>query len=248
MSHLSFTKEFKEENVQRVFAKVFDQSSIQAVHRLAMKKAIDYLEFSIKTGKEASVFRATHPSGQYRAVKIYKTSTSSFKRMGDYIQGDPRFKNVPKEKREIVFAWAKKEYKNLQLAQKAQAPCPVPYALQENVLVMEFIGKDGVASPTLKEVRKQELDGQNIMEQIVEWIARMAYGAGLVHADLSEYNMLWNGKKVYFIDVGQSVLLSHPKAEQFFQRDMYNVSHYLNKIGLNTTPEQVREMVRRRKK
>jgi len=248
LNNLSFSKEFKKENVQRVFAKVFDQSTIQSVHRLAMKKAIDQLEFVVKTGKEASVFRAIAPSGQFRAVKIYKISTSAFKHMSDYIQGDPRFKNVPKEKREIVFAWSKKEFKNLQLCVEAKAPTPIPYALQENVLVMEFIGSDGEASPTLQNVPPKSLNAENIAEQIVEGIARMAYGAGLVHADLSAYNMLYKEGRVYFIDVGQAVLLNHPKAGQFFERDLKNVSQYLNRIGFQTTPEKLRENIRKLKK
>ena len=53
---------------------------------------------------------------------------------------------------------------------------------------------------------------------------------GLVHADLSEYNMLWHKDKVYFIDVGQSVEKMHPKAEEFLLRDCENVCNVRLKL------------------
>lgn len=54
----------------------------------------------------------------------------------------------------------------------------------------------------------------------------------LVHADLSEYNMLWYKEKIYFIDVGQSVEPSHPNGLEFLFRDCNNVSSFFAKAGL----------------
>ena len=58
---------------------------------------------------------------------------------------------VKKDKRDFVFAWTRKEFKNLLRMKKAKIKSPVPIAFSENVLVMEFVGKDGKAAPTLKE-------------------------------------------------------------------------------------------------
>jgi RIO kinase 1 len=64
---------------------------------------------------------------------------------------------------------------------------PLPIAFKENVLVMEFIGDDGIAAKTLKETPMEALgiSIQELYEKIVEYIARLAFKAKIVHADLS---------------------------------------------------------------
>ena len=99
--------------------------------------------------------------------------------------------------------------------------------------LMEFIGEKGNASKTLKEIGVKNLEQAYV--QIVEFIARSFYISHLVHADLSEYNILvknFEGKeKLIVIDVGQAVLKSHPKAEEFLERDLKNISNYFTKKG-----------------
>ena len=55
----------------------------------------------------------------------------------------------------------------------------------------------------------------------------------LIHADLSEYNMLWHEGRVWFIDVSQSVEPFHPKALEFLYRDCTNVVEFFNKQGVS---------------
>jgi RIO kinase 1 len=62
--------------------------------------------------------------------------------------------------------------------------------------------------------------------------------AGLVHADLSEYNILWLGKPVY-IDVSQSVLISHENAKKYLFRDIQNITNYFTKLGVDTEDPEV---------
>ena len=71
--------------------------------------------------------------------------------MYEYLHGDRRFGKVKRNKRDIVFAWAKKEFSNLLLINKVGVSCPMPIAFFENVLVMEFIGTDEIASSSLKD-------------------------------------------------------------------------------------------------
>ncbi len=234
----------KEEKLKKIFAKVFDKRTIMAVHNLANKGLFDVLEFQISAGKEAEVFRARDVAGNYRAVKIYKIQTSGFRRMEQYLVGDERFRNVRRDKRNIVYAWARKEYKNLEMAAKAGARVPLPLGFKENVLVMEFIGKDGQAAKTMKETPPKQ--PEKAYSALIELIVRL-YSVNLVHADMSEYNILVKGQAYVLIDVGQTVLTSHPKAKEFFERDIRNLSKYFGKLGLKKTSEEIYSDIKERK-
>jgi RIO kinase 1 len=231
-------KFLKDEKERKIFAKVFDYRTIMALHTLAKKKLFKELEFVISTGKEAHVFRAIDSSGNFRAVKIYKVEASEFRNMERYIAGDWRFTGIKREKRELVYAWTRKEYKNLEKANKKKLNVPFPIGFKENVLVMEFIGKDGKPAKRLKETKIEKSELPEFYRQIIEFIAGL-YNAELVHADLSEYNILVQEKKVFVIDIGQGVLLSHPQAKEFFERDLYNISKFFTKKGLKKSFEEI---------
>jgi RIO kinase 1 len=79
--------------------------------------------------------------------------------------------------------------------------------------------------------------------QVIEGMA-LLYQAGLVHSDLSEFNMLYWQKNVHIIDIGQAVLLDHPLAKHFFERDCYNIARYFHKRGLKTDKTRVYEEVK----
>ncbi|MBI5553605.1 MAG: serine protein kinase RIO [Candidatus Diapherotrites archaeon] len=222
---------------RKIFAKVFDESTIKAVDYLANKGIIDKVEFVISTGKEAHVFRAVDNSGNFRAVKIYKKETSEFHSMTKYLEGDRRFKDVRNTKRDIVFAWTRKEHANLEKAREAGVRAPLPTGFRENVLVMEFIGTEGLAAPTLKEARG--VDYQATYTTLIEFMARLLYLGELIHADLSEYNVLMEPNGPVVIDIGQGVLTTHPHAKEFFERDCHNVARYFSAKGIETDFEQV---------
>lgn len=227
----------KEEKLRNIFNQVFDYFTIEAIHELANKGYIDYLEHIVSTGKEAHVYKARDKSGNVRAVKIYKIETSSFKNMRAYIEGDVRFKHVGPDRRDVIYVWTRKEYKNLEKFVEADVRVPMPYAFNQNVLVMEFIGDEG-AAPILKEKPIEDVEG--LYKRIVEELAKMIYRAELVHADLSEYNILNYNEEPVIIDCGQAVLLSHPMAKEFFERDVRNMCNYFRKRGLEKTPEEMK--------
>lgn len=234
-----------EEDSRKIFAKVFDKSTIETIHKLATKRYFDIVEFTISTGKEAHVFRAVDESGNFRAVKIYKIATSDFKHMSQYIEGDRRFKGMKKNKRDIVFTWAKKEFKNLNLLMDAGIRVPMPIVQMNNVLVMEFIGKNGEAAPLLKDSKFS--DSQKLYDFIVENFVRMVQKAELIHGDLSQYNIINNSGELVIIDVGQAVLTSHPKAKEFFERDVRNMATYFQKIGIKTDYNALRADIKAKK-
>ncbi len=227
-----------EENQRKTFAKVFDKRTIQAVHKLSTKGYFDVLEHIISTGKEAHVFKARDKAGNARAVKVYKTDTSDFNKMHLYLKGDRRFSKVKKNKRDIVYAWTKKEFRNLLLANQAKVRCPMPITFHENVLVMEFIaGEDGEAAPPMKEAPPKDI--KEAYETITGFLARLLFKVDLVHADLSEYNVLNTGKELVVIDFGQAVLNTHPEAENFFKRDVWNLANYFSKKGFKKEAEEM---------
>ncbi|MCX8158217.1 MAG: serine protein kinase RIO [Candidatus Diapherotrites archaeon] len=234
-------KLIKEENLRKHFVKVFDEDTILAVHKLAQRGYFNHLEFVISEGKEAVVFRAVDNKGNYFAVKIYKIETSNFKKMYDYLIYDPRFQGISNDKKSVIFAWTKKEYKNLEIAIKANLKVPLPIAYFENCLVMEFIGKDGVFAKTIKEDKPK--DPKNAYKQIIKFIAKL-YENKLVHSDLSEYNILNHNEDMVVIDMGQAVSTYHPLAKEFFQRDLNNIVKFFSKLGVNKSYEEALQEIK----
>lgn len=236
----------KREPDRKIFEKVFDRQTIMTIHNLATKGLFDVLEYIVSTGKEAHVFAAIDVSGNTRAVKIFKKETTDFKKMIDYIKDDIRFKNLRKDRRNLVYAWTKKEYRNLLLGNKAKLPIPVPLGYKENVIVMEFIGEDGKPAPRLKDYKPTKKELEDFQEQIITFVAQL-YLAGLVHADLSEYNILVQDGKLIVIDFAQGLLLNHPRAKEFYQRDIKNLANYFRKNGLQISYDEFYEKVKTRK-
>jgi RIO kinase 1 len=222
----------KERN--KIESEVFDRAALLALAKLMQKGAISRVEYPISTGKEANVFLATTSTGESVAVKIYKIETTHFLRRKEYLEGDPRFKKFRGRERDFVFAFAQKEFKNLQVCEKAGVHAPRPFSLEKNVLVMEFLGREGRAYPVLSTVGPAEGDLESILEDM-----KKIYKAGLVHADLSEYNiMVWEGAP-YIIDWGQAVALGHKRSEEYLERDIYNILKYFAIFGLKRDPKVI---------
>lgn len=231
---------------RRIEAEVFDRNVLLTLGYLMNRKLIDTVDFPISKGKEAYVFRATagkkarEELGQdYLAVKIYMIETSPFKHMYDYIHGDPRFKGVKRKKKDIVMAWTKKEFRNLTLCHEAGVHVPEPIFFRRNVLVMQFIGTGEGGedpAPLLKDVGPQ--DPKRNFRQLIDDMRRM-YRNNLIHADISEFNILVKDSDLYLIDIGQGVTLDHPMAEEFLERDVHNVVRYFNKFGIKADEEKI---------
>jgi RIO kinase 1 len=185
----------------------------------------------VNAGKESRVYWGKNREGKEFAVKIYLTSSAEFRKgMLKYIEGDFRFKGVKRDTRSLIFAWAQKEFRNLEQAAKAEVPVPAPVAVRDNVLVMEFVGKDGISAPSLKEQAPSDPD--KVYMSLLNHLARLYRKADLVHGDLSEYNiMMWKSKAIIF-DVSQAVPTSHPMAQMLLQRDLTNLNRFFSRLGV----------------
>jgi RIO kinase 1 len=230
----------KDAEQRKIEKEVFDEFTANAVYKLALRKEIDLMYYCVSTGKEGNVFRASVADGGLRAVKVYRVETSDFRTMWKYIEGDRRFKNVKKDRRSIVLTWCRKEFSNLKLAEEAGASVPKPYAFQGNVLVMGFIGKEW-AAPQLREI---ELKSPERLFWAIMEDAKKLYENGLIHSDLSEYNVLVHEGKHHLIDIGQGVLRSHPLADEFLKRDISNMVNFFRKRGAEVNDEEALEFVK----
>ncbi|KAF7246415.1 Serine/threonine-protein kinase RIO3 [Varanus komodoensis] len=117
--------------------------------------------------------------------------------------------------------------------QKAGIPCPQVVTLKKHVLVMSFVGQDQVPAPKLKEVKLSSEDMKKAYYQVLHMMQQLYKECGLIHADLSEYNMLWHRGQVWLIDVSQSVEPTYLHGLEFLFRDCRNVSQFFQKNGVS---------------
>ena len=220
----------KDSSDRKSYDEVFDQQNLMIVYKLLSDGYFDKLDFPISTGKEGNVFRASTKAGKFVAVKIYRTATSTFRDMAKYVQGDPRFSGLMSNKRKLIYAWANKEYLNLRAFEKAGVRVPKPIAQSKNVVVMEYIGDEVEPARELRNVRLE--DPERIARIILKYIKLAYKKSRLVHSDISEFNILMLNGEPVIIDVGQAVLLDHPNAQEWLERDVGNVARYFKKYGL----------------
>lgn len=236
---LKKTKKFKKEKDEDLFEtveEVFDYKTVMALYYVINKGIIEEMRGVVKSGKESRIYWAKGKDDEDLAVKIYLTSSMEFKKgILQYIHGDPRFK-VGKNYRKIIYTWAQKEFKNLTEAYSVGVSVPKPIFVYENILVMEFIGVDGVPAPLLKD---WPILNKELLNQILNEVKKLYKEAKLVHADLSEYNIMINEEKPYIIDFGQAVPIEHPMSYEFLIRDVSNILRFFRKAGIETPEEGV---------
>ncbi len=210
---------------------VFDQATRLVIYRFMTEGVLNEVHGVVSAGKEARVYWGKSKEGKDLAVKIYLTSSAEFKKgMFKYIEGDYRFKGVKRDTRSLIFAWAQKEFRNLEQATRAGVNVPKPIAVKNNVLIMEFVGEDGVSAPSLKE--QQPANAEKVYHQLLAYLVLLYRKADLVHGDLSEYNiMMWKSKPLLF-DMSQSVPSSHPLAKSLLERDLTNVNRFFSRLGV----------------
>ncbi|NOY11237.1 MAG: serine protein kinase RIO, partial [Archaeoglobi archaeon] len=211
----------KDSEARKVYAEVFDERTLKTLYKLSAKGLIQALGGVVSTGKEANVFYADgRIDGEDRplAVKIYRIETTEFFKMDEYLFGDKRFDMRRISRKELIFIWVEKEFRNLERAYNAGVNVPEPYEYLKNVLLMEFLGEDERPYPTLFELKRELPEVVNVEElyaKVKENLIRLYRKAELVHADLSEYNIVLKNEEPYFIDMGQSVLADHPLASEY---------------------------------
>uniref|UniRef100_H3C7K7 Serine/threonine-protein kinase RIO3 n=2 Tax=Tetraodon nigroviridis TaxID=99883 RepID=H3C7K7_TETNG len=208
--------------------------------KLVNAGVLEKINGCISTGKESVVFHADGGSLEERQVpdevvlKVFKTTLNEFKNRDRYIKDDYRFidRFSKLNPRKIIRLWAEKEMHNLTRMKKARISCPEVVLLKKHILVMSFIGKDHVPAPKIKDALLSSEDLKKAFYQVLHVMQALYRECNLVHADLSEYNILWFEGKVWLIDVSQSVEPTHPHGLEFLFRDCRNVSTFFQKRGV----------------
>lgn len=222
----------------KIHDEVFDKITLLTLCDLANKGVIDLLYGVIKTGKEANTFLGKHGDDSL-AVKIHRVGNRDYNKMLEYMDGDYRFTGMKKGKRSMVNLWVKKEFKNLKRTAE-HIRVPEPIAFKNNVIIMEFLGEDEIAYPMLKNVVLE--NPKKVFRKVKRDVKCLYQKAGLVHADLSEYNILMAGDEPIMIDFAQAVVREHPHAGEFLRRDVFNLTRFFGKY-FNIDEEKVFEYI-----
>jgi RIO kinase 1 len=221
----------------KTWGNVFDEFTFKTLFKLASQGHFETLESPISIGKESNVFSAKTKQGRI-IVKIYRLETCDFNRMYDYIKYDPRYVNIKKSKRKIIFLWVQREFRNLMKAREAGVSVPKPIAFLNNVLLEEFIGDD---KPAFKIKDCLPRGRKRFLQKIIINIKKL-YKAGLVHADLSQFNILFHNNPV-LIDFSQCTTVKDPQAEEFLERDIRNIVNFFKKQGLKLDKDKIKQEI-----
>jgi RIO kinase 1 len=247
----------KDKSDRATSEQVLDPRTRMILLQMINRGIVSEINGCLSTGKEANVYGAlsiTAPTAEdpdptplHRAIKVYKTSILVFKDRDRYVTGEHRFRGGynKSSNRAMVKVWAEKEMRNLRRLYAAHIPCPEPIYLRLHVLVMEFLGdKKGWAAPRLRDAEMpgtpDEVDARwrELYLELVGLMAKMYQVCKLVHADLSEYNVLYHKSKLYIIDVSQSVEHDHPRSLEFLRMDIKNVSDFFRRKNVDVLSEQ----------
>jgi len=178
----------------------------------------------IGTGKEADVYLALW-KGAPLALKVYRLHRTAQRKNSEIGYSQDR-----------MGALAGKEFTTLQKAYQAGVPVPTPARRADNMFTMRFIGET-VKAPKLKDV---EVDDPNGVTSQALAIVNGLFKACIVHGDLSEYNLLMAGDRLFVIDFLQSIDFSSrvnrntqlEKAKPLLMRDLQNLERFFGRCGV----------------
>lgn len=241
------------------FEGIFLRNSLQPFYE--QDQIVDVMA-QVKGGKEANVYRCrAHPSmdTEWIAAKVYRPrqfrnlSNDAMYREGRHLltEEDGRPQAVrPRDDRTVravnkktAFgvqvrhtSWLMYEFSALQTLYDAGVPVPKPYGVGENAILMEYIGDEQTAAPTLHEVRLDDDESVPLFERTRQGIETMLQ-KGFVHGDLSAFNILYWQGDIKLIDFPQVVdIHSNQSAQVVLRRDVTRVCQYFRRYGVTASP------------
>ena len=202
---------------------------------------VDEVLYQLMSGKEATVF-VVRCGDSVRCAKVYKEAQKrSFKQAVQYQEGRKvrntrRARAMGKKTRygqkEQEDAWLNAEVDALYRLAEAGVRVPEPFGFVDGVLLMEMIADDeGRAAPQLGEVALTPEQARAYHSKVIADVVRML-SAGLIHGDLSEFNVLVDATGPVIIDLPQAVNASgNNSAEQMLERDVDNMRRYFGRFA-----------------
>lgn len=216
-----------------------DHKTRLLLYKMINNQLLQKVNGVISTGKEAVILHAESDPAYAEcvlpkecALKVFKTTLNEFKVRDKYIKYDYRFKNrfSYQNPRKIIHLWAEKEMHNLMRMRNMGINVPDVIGLKKHILVMSFIGENHTPALKLKDAILSAAEWILAYQEVIEMMHKLYNQARLIHADLSEYNILWYKDKCWFIDVSQSIGPEYPSALEFLMRDCANISSVSNII------------------
>jgi RIO kinase 2 len=206
---------------------------VLALQKLVAQNILQAFGTPLGIGKEADIYDALMPNGEKVAVKFNRLGRTSFTRVGRLRQYTPKHGWM-----QASISATEREFKALEkLYPKVSVPRPI--ATDRHVIVMGLI--DGVELATVKDVS----DPKAVLDSVLENIKR-SYKLGVVHADLSEHNILIKPSgDVLIIDWPQWVPTDHPNSPELLERDIFNLLKYFRrKFGLKEDLSKILELIK----
>jgi RIO kinase 1 len=217
--------------------------------------AIDTELGILKTGKEADVFLVERADpndpagGVVMAAKRYRsTEHRNFHRAATYTEGrsTKRSRDERALKRKSTFGrlvaageWAISEWGALNRLHDLGLPVPYPVQIDGTEILMEWITYDGETAPRLAQTRPGPALLQSYYEQLTDALATMVQ-AGIVHGDLSAYNILAAGPRLVIIDLPQiGDLVGNQNGMDFLMRDCANICGWFRAKGLEVDEHEL---------
>lgn len=202
---------------------------------------IDDVLYQLMSGKEATVFAVTS-QGEVRCAKVYKEAMKrSFKKAAQYQEGR-KVKNSRRARamekgssfgrKQQEDAWQNAEVDALFTLSKAGVRVPQPFGCYDGVLLMELVTDDeGNVAPRLNDVSMSAEQALEDHAQVMHYVMLMLC-AGVVHGDLSEFNVLVDDYGPVIIDLPQAVnAAANNNAFSMLQRDVRNMTDYYSEFA-----------------
>ncbi|PIU59269.1 serine/threonine protein kinase [Candidatus Bathyarchaeota archaeon CG07_land_8_20_14_0_80_47_9] len=192
-----------------------------AINALVKAGVLEAFGKSLGVGKEADVFDALNPKGERTAIKFHRLGRISFRQT--------RRKRDYTTQRSASWLYqsrlaAEKEFQALKLVYPHKVAVPEPISQNRHVIVMGMI--DGAELAEYKEISKPE----KVLKQILRNVKKAYLKAGVVHADLSEYNIILKpDMHILIIDWPQYVTREHPNAQELLTRDLKNITRFFER-------------------
>ncbi|XXX87173.1 PA4780 family RIO1-like protein kinase [Sorangium sp. So ce145] len=213
---------------------------------LADEGLIEEVVRPLMSGKEAEVF-LVRSGGELRVAKVYKEAHDrTFKNRAEYTEGrkvrnsrDQRAINKRSRhgRAQDEAAWRSTEVDMIFRLHSAGVRVPIPHHFIDGVLIMELItGADGSPAPRLAEVRLNPDEAVRVFDRLLAEAVRML-SAGVVHGDLSDFNVLMGADGPVVIDFPQAVdASSNQNARKLLLRDVDNLQRFLSRFAPNRQP------------